>query len=622
MATPTLRHPLVNSSQARRWSTPSRARRALPWILASVALAWGGRAGLAQTVEPSPAVADHVARLSVIAAAFEAIAERAALGDWQGADAAYNVAVAALDAERPPVEAALGEPAAAAFGQVEALLADLDEGLRGEDTARVRSAVSGIAAALATLAPELAPAALPRDATAIVLAWRDALPGLMTFGQAGQWIDMRNAAIALRDGIAGDARPVEQALPEEARPLVGRARLFADRLFIAALDQSSGDADAAAGLFSESVDAILVALGALPPPTPRPAPEGATRFRMVEVRGAVGDVVSLPIVGERIPSLGLGSYALGIRWSPEALRLADLRWELGEGTLRRDDAAGTAELTLPQAPSGPEGTAVLAQLAFEILSDRAEAADFLPAEALGPIQEAMPEALEAIRLGNLPAAATTLARAHAGLMQGRGRPGSLYESLAAHGLAEPLAESLLNAVDLATQAVETDRIVVAVDQAEGALADTLEAYQAAAAPAGRLPIGLELRSATDTLGAPIETLPSIPGAILVTGGAAGDRSPTPPLGAATTAPAAPIASSPAGGPTATPRPSPAAPSAQSGPSGFPPAALIGLALAFAAGLALIGWQSYAERQASASPDDAAAEGGDGPEGGDGRRDGG
>lgn len=618
MATPTLRHPQVKSVQAPRWSAPARARRALPLIVALVGLVLGGRVGLAQTVEPSPAVADHLARLSVIAAAFEAVAERAALGDWQGADAAYNVAVSALDAERPPVEAALGQPAGAAFAEAEALLADLDEGLRGEDTARVRSAVSGIVAALATLAPELAPAAAPRDATAIVIAWRDALPGLMTFGQAGQWIDMRNAAIALRDGIAEDARPVEQALPPEARPLVGRARLFADRLFIAALDQSSGDADAAAALFSESVDAMLVALGALPPPTPRAAPEGATRFRMVEVRGAVGDVVSLPIVGERIPGLGLGSYALGIRWSPEALRLADLRWELGEGTLRRDDAAGTAELSLPQAPSGPEGTAVLAQLAFEILSDRAEAADFLPAEELGPIQRAMPEALEAIRLGNLPAAATTLARAHAGLMQGRGRPGSLYESLAAHGLAEPLAERLLDAVDLATQAVETDRIVVAVDEAEGALAQTLEAYQAAAAPPGRLPIGLDLRSATDTLGAPIETLPSIPGAIIVTGRAAADRSPTAPLGAATTATVSPIVPSPASSPAATPRSSPASPS---GPSGFPPAALIGLALAFAAGLALIGWQYYAERQDSARPDDAVAEGDGGPESGDAPREG-
>lgn len=611
-----------------RWKAVGAARCvALGVVVTSVVVA--GALALPAAAAPAAQPGDDTAiRVQAMAAAFGVIADRAGEGAWQQADQAYNDAVTMLDTQRPPVEGALGAPATAAFGRVEALLPTLEAALSAEDTIAVRTVIGELQAALGALAPGVASAAVPQDATGVVLAWRAAVEQIEAHGAAGRWIDMRNAAIALNDEMPRQFPIVARAGGEAVQPALDRARIFGMRIFAASLDQSPADSATAIAFYRDALDDLLVALGALPGPTAVPARTGETRFRIFQVNGRVGDVVKVPVIGEAIPKIGLGAYSLRAVWSPAALRLVDVAWEEGRGIMQRDDAAGRVDLSLPQAPTGPTGptgNAVLAQLSFEVTGKPVAPGDYLPSGEIQAIETAIEGAMDKIRLGSVPQAATDLTRAYADYVGGRDRPGSLYASLAAHDLAEPLADRLLLAVDLTSQAAATDRIVVTLSDLRTLLGSTVNAYFERLAGEADIPIALEVLGASDTLGSPLATGDPVPGGIVLpealgtasggtagagatsgaTGAAARTRSasagdPTVPASIATAAGQATVPSGvitgtfPAGNGTAATEAgggSGGASGAASSSGGFPLPLVVALVLAFAVGAAAMAWSA-------------------------------
>jgi len=490
-------------------------RRAAAVVVALSVAAVPGAVTAAPSAQGTPESGDPQVRLQAISNAFGAVADRAAEGSWQRADAAYNEAVGALDEGRPLLEAALGPAAGEALGRAEARLGDLDLALVAEDAAEVRAVVSVIQAALAGLAPGIAVTAVPEEASRIVIAWRDALGPIAARGEAGQWIEMRNAAIALQEAIAAQSPQVARAAGPGGEPALRQARVFASRLFAASLDQSRSDAAVAAELYREAMDRLLVALGALPPPSPSPAPNTRTRFRAFQAEGRVGDAIIVPIIAEAIPPLGLGSYEIRLQWSPAALRWVEVTWGAGVGTVRRDDALGYADLTLPQAPSGPSGNPVLAQVRFQITGSTVDGRAYLPHDELAAIEQAARGGLDNVRRGNTPRAAADLARAYTQFARGRDRPGSLYLALARHGLAEPLADGLLGVLDLTSEPAETDEIVLALSDLGTRLEATLAAYLDQITLDVDIPITLEVLGATDTLGTPLRLLDPVPGGVVL-----------------------------------------------------------------------------------------------------------
>jgi hypothetical protein len=609
-----------------RWKAAGTGLCVVASVVAAIALEVPGIGPLsavaAPAAQPAPPGDDTIIRVQAMAAAFGAIADRASEGAWQQADQAYNDAVAMLDAQRPPVEGALGEPATAAFGRVEALLPSLEAALSAEDTVAVRTVVGELQSVLGTLAPGVASAAVPQDATEVVLAWRAAVEEIEAHGAAGRWIDMRNAAIVLNDEMPGQFPIVARAGGAAAQPALDRARIFGMRIFAASLDQSPADSEMAIAFFRTALDDLLVAVGAMPAPTPVAGQTGETRFRIFQVNGRVGDVVVVPVIGEAIPKIGLGAYSLRAAWSPAALRLVDVAWEEGRGILRRDDAAGRVDFSLPQAPTGPTGDAVLAQLRFEVTGKPVAAADYLPSGEVQAIEAAIDGAMDKIRLGSVPQAATDLTRAYADFVGGRDHPGSLVASLAAHDLAAPLADRLLLAVDLTSQAAETDRIVVALGDLKTLLGTTADAYFERLAGEADIPIALEVLSASDTLGSPLATGDPVPGGIVLpeplgsaagsavgtpgsTGGAAaGARpasagNPTVPASIATAAGQASVPSGvitgtvPAGNGTAVTEGGGGSggTTGTASTGGFPLPLVVALALAFAIGVAAMAWSA-------------------------------
>ncbi len=556
------------------------------------------------------------AEVQAIAAAFGAIADRASAGEWQAADQAFNDAIGALDAKRPGVEAALGAPAGTAFGQVEALLPELDAALSAEDTARVRTVVAGVRSALGALAPDVAVTAVPRDATGIVLAWRATLDEIEALGAAGRWIEMRNATIAWREEIDERSPVVAEAGGAAAQPALDRVRIFAMRAFAASLDQSPADSALAIGFLRTALGDLLVSLGALPAATPTPAQVAETRFRAFQVQGKAGEVVTVPVIGEGIPRIGLGAYDLRAAWSPAALRLIDVTWDEEQaGVLRRDDAAGRVDMGLPQAPTGPTGNAVLAQMRFEVTGRAAHPRDYLPPGEMEAIDTALDTALDKVRLGSVPQAATDLTRAYAEYVGGRERPGSLYASLARQGLAAPLADRLLLAVDLTSQPAETDRIVVTLGELKALLGSTADAYFEHLAGESDIPIALDVLKATDTLGSPLATGDAVAGGIVLADGgpsasapaAGGPESPTVPTVPPAIATAAGRATLPsmvvtgtipsAAGTTGDPGGPMGGESGETGTGGdsatggFPMPLVIALGLAFVLGVGAMAWSA-------------------------------
>lgn len=488
----------------------------------ALALLWANASApgrVAAQVPESGPDADSTLLIQTAAASFDPIGDRAAAGAWQDADEAFNVALDALDLVRARAFAGSGQEALA---EVDRRVAELDVALRAEDPTRVRAAVAAIKSALAPLAPGLGLTAASGDAVATALAWRDALSALLALGDGGQWIPMRNAALDLHADILARRAPVSLAAGPNGADAVERLRIFSMRLFAASLDQSSSETATSAELFRVAMDDLLVALDIEPAPTSAATAEGGTRFRAFLVEGRPGEVVSMPLVAEGIPPSGLGGFELELRWSPTALRLVDVTWESGQGSFSRDDSAGRATLRYPQAPTGPSGRAVLAQLQFDVRAAEVGARDYLPADEIEVFESRIDEARDAIRLADVATSARRLTDAYAVFVGGRDLPGSLYGGLAPLGLAEPLAGQLLELVDLASQPAISSEAVIPIDllvqllsELDAGLSRALDRFAEAIAPAGTIPVLLELRSATDTRGAPLPAGESLSGRVIL-----------------------------------------------------------------------------------------------------------
>ncbi len=487
----------------------------LVWILACCLVAPSVRA---QT-DPAAAAAEQ---LGQVGAAFDAVGDRAAAGAWQEADGAYNFALDALDAARPALEAAAGQSAVDAYLRIDGILVDLDVALRAEDPTRVRAAIAGIKSELAPLVPGSGLSPASGDAADTVLAWRDALVAMLALGDSGEWIPMRNATLDLHADILARRDAVAAAAGPEGEAAVERLRIFTMRLFAASLDQSPEDARQAARFYREAIDGLLAALGvqAASPSAPAPEPSGGLRFRAFQVQAPAGQVFSMPLVAEEIPEIGLGGFELVLHWSPTALRLVDVVWETGQGSFSRDDAAGRAELRFPQAPTGPSGRAVLAQLQFDLRSADFDPRDYMPEAEIGQLESALDQARDDIRRAAVPSAASRLTDAYARLLEGRDRSGSLYTLLESMGMAEVLAADLLELIDLASQPsisseteVPVDLLIQLLGNVERELAAGLQRQDEQLSPSGGIPVTLELISVTDTTGQVIAAQTS-PGLVL------------------------------------------------------------------------------------------------------------
>jgi hypothetical protein len=477
---------------------------------------------MAQEVSEATAEPPTARGLAIaMASAFDQVGDRAAAGAWQEADAAYNQALDAIDAGRSTLEAELGPTAIEAFARVDFLLSDLDVALRAEDPTRVRAAVAEIKGELASLAPGLG-GSTAGDAVAIVVAWRDALVGMMALRDAGQWTAMRNAALDVHAEILARGPAVALATGPAGAAQVERLRIFNTRLFAASLEQSPEAAEVAAGYYRRAIDALLTALDVLPAATPTPTAGQGMRFRAFQVEGTLASLVNMPLVVEDAPSIGLGSFEVLARWSPSALRLTDIQWEIGQGSYRLDEAGGRAELRFPTAPTGPSGDIVIAQLRFEVLKAGFDPREFLPASDIEALESALAAAVEDFRVSNIPRAAARLMEAYDALESGRGQAESLYSTLDAAGLASALSDGLLELVDLSSlpsisseAEVPIDLLVQLVAEVQANLDRSVAAYASTLASEGSLPVLIDAISATDTTGASIGLAPSIPGQIIL-----------------------------------------------------------------------------------------------------------
>jgi hypothetical protein len=563
-----------------------------------VALVSGAQAAAAQGALPPAGPGGAVAvadRVRAISSAFQAVADRAGEDAWQSADNAYNAALDALDAHRPILEAAQGDPARAAFAGIDPLLADLDVALTIEDAIQTRAVVGYILAQLDRLAPDLSLPAPPVAATDTVLRWRSDLERMLALGEAGQWRDMRNTAISVIDDVQRRGPAVIAAAGPPAAAEVARVRVMAMRLRAAAQAESESDAEMAARLYRAAVEHLLVGLGVLPTPAPASSPATQFHFRGYEVISQPSQLVTVPIVAEDIPQIGLGSYRLRAQWSPSALRLVEVGWELGQGSFARDDAAGTVELALPQAPTGPAGDEVVARLLFEVLGGPVEAGDYLPRPEVQALRAAISETREDVRRGDLPTAAAALTRAYASYVGGQGQAGSLYDRLDRVGQATPLADRLLQLVDLTSQPAPTDVIAVALADLDQEMVRAETVYLDAIRRGEQVvPVTLEVLEATDTTGAALAAREAIPGRIRLEGaaGTANVEATAPATPPARLSPPAPTraahSSVTAGAPSAPPTGAATA-TAGHGTGGFPVALVVSLAVACAVGGVAILW---------------------------------
>lgn|GEM_PF-5945495 len=457
-----------------------------------------------QSAEAARAVAD----------AFRAMVSEADSGDWQGADAAFNAALDAVDLHRGPLESALGEPAVRTFQFIDQRIPEIVAALDAEDGPALRVAVRLIERELALMTGGAAERPESEgEAGQVLLQWRAAHDAILALAEAGLWRDMRNASTDLSKDIARRGPLVVKAADTDVQGTVDLARVFAMRLRAAALDQSIVDARTAGAVFEDALNTLSMAVGLSPTPTAA-APAGSKlRFRGFEVAGEPGEVISMPIAAEGIPQIGMGGMELAAHWSPRSLRLVDAAWEAGEGAISLDDAAGVVVLSMPQAPTGPSGDAIVVQLRFEVLDDVVSGRDYLPASEIEQIETAITDAKRFVRQGDSPRAAAVLSDAFVGYLRGKDTPGSLYALLDSQDLAEPLASSLLVALDAASRPAETDVIVVALDDARRRAEATWSDYLRGLAGDSAIPVVLEARSVTDTTGAPLPVAELVPGQV-------------------------------------------------------------------------------------------------------------
>jgi hypothetical protein len=570
------------------------------WVMLPAAVLWLALA--TQVAAQSPGE-----RVQAVAGALSAIGDRAAAGQWPQADDAYNAALDVMDIHQPALEAELGDPARTVFARIAGLLEDLDVALRAEDPARTRAVIGYMQAELNRLAPGLADGAVARAPTDTVLAWRQAGDGIQRLLAAGQFRDMRNASMDLVAAIERGGPAVANVSGPEGARWVNHARIQAMRLRDAALDSSASDGAAAGRLYGEAIAGLLITLGVLPAPTPTRPSDSLVRLHSLSLDSRVGDSVVLPVVLEGLPQVGLGSYRLRARWSPQALKLTNVAWGAAEGNVVRDDAAGVVELSLPPAPTGPRDSAILASLAFDVAASQPDASDYVPAVELAALEDAASAAATAVRLGDVPEAARRLARAYAGFVAGREQAGSLYRVLDGVGQAQPLADGWLSAVDLASQPAPTDVLAAAIADLPAKLDAALAERLKQLAPEGGIPLAFEVLSVTDTTGRTVPVPRVEPGLVRTTGAATSTPDPGEPTvppevaagNAGTPIPAnvrsggaIPTESELAAAPAATPATGSLPPqdSSRPAPSVSPTVALVGLLLLAAAiGLVAVWW---------------------------------
>ncbi len=462
----------------------------------ALALAWL-QVGFAQ----SPA--DEVAsRTAAIGQALQGVAEAAAAGAWQQADAAYNEVLEALDVHRPALEAALGPTAADAFAAIDAFLVDLDTALAAEDEIRVRAIVGFCQARLGRLEPGATGGGLPEEATTTALRWRSAVDVVVALAKAGAWRDARNAAIDLHADVRRRGAVVARAAGALGEADVAETRVFALRLRDAALDQSLTAVKAAAEVAQGAIERLLAQLGVTPTATPEVTARGDTTFRVFAVLDPSGERASALVLAQGVPRPGLGACRLRVRWSAQALRLAKVQWLAGEGGLRRDDQSGEAELSLPAAPTGPSGEVAIARLDFDVIGSTVDPRAYLPREELAHIEGALAEANVAVRRGDLPDAARLVTEAYVLLVHGRGRTDSLYGRLAEVGWAGPWAQKLLGVLEALSEPLATDVIVAGLAASRRELGEALAAVLMRLDPTG-IPITVEVVEAFDTAGMPL-----------------------------------------------------------------------------------------------------------------------
>lgn len=478
-------------------------------------------------------------RVEALVGAFEQVSARSDAASWQAADAAFNDAVALLDALRAGLVADVGEPALAASSGVDSLLPELVAALDAEDSAAVRAVVALIRSQLRPLAPSgVAPGASPL-ATRLLLDWRSDLAAALASGLAGRWNDMRDAAGDLSGRMERSGPTVLSATGAAGTPEIQRAVVFTMRVRAAALDRSIGDASAAAAIAEEALAALL--RGASGPTAAAIAttnsPSGI-QFRALAGEASPGSVAVVAILADGIPDVGLGAFTLRVRWSSQALTLRDVAWDVGQGSIDRGGGAGTVVLEWPPAPTGPRGSTSVARLTFDVLGESVNPRDYLPATELDALETALAGASERFMSADVAEAGALVMAAYLDFAAGKKVDGSLWEALAGRGLGAPLEGGLLNLLEALSRPAEPDVILERLELVSALLSATVDSYAAPLYMPGQVPVVIEALAAFDTRGQAVPLRDAPPASVLVTGSGlppASAGSPTPIVAAAPTA---------------------------------------------------------------------------------------
>lgn len=461
-----------------------------------------------------------------IAAAFRALADVAAAASddagWQQADDAYNdVVLAAIDLHRPALLQA-GDAAQAPLATVDAALFQIGLALDAQDAGRIRAEAERVATALDALAPGLAGGAPALEAA--LTSWRDlaaAYQRLADRQRGGEdvWRDLRNAAIALIDDVEARTPTVRAAVPGQALSL-DLIRVLAFRMRMAALEQSAEGAATALRLFDRALGDLRTAVStAGVPPIEAPA---ILSFEGQPVVGQIGQSVALPIVTHGVADVGgLGGFVLDVRWSPRALRMDDVRWNLGgaASATANDVAAGHYVLELPPAPVGPEGDAQVVELVMTVLGVTPDAADYVPSDTLEALIQALDDAALRTRSGEVAVASAHLFVAYATFADGQGTQGSLYARLDEVDQAAVVDAAWLTLLDRSSrpEPAGADAVIEAIGAARAALLTAVDAYMASLSTDGGIPVTIDVISATDLAGRPLSTRASVAARVLTTG---------------------------------------------------------------------------------------------------------
>ncbi len=496
-------------------------------VLASVLVFSGAYRASAQEGQPedqgegpTPTVDSGVqiaTRLDAILSSMYSIVSYADAGAWQEADESFNGLLDALDVHREPLKAAVPDSAPAVFAEIDALLIDLDGALSAEDLIRIRAINGLVESGLSRLAPIVRSSASGSPAADVALEWRETASRIYGLADASLWRDMRNVAIELIEDVDQRSGIVRAALGVERELDLERISVFALRLRAAALDQSDAEAARAATHFDRALDQLMQGLGLIATPTPRPADQSLARFRGFEVEGALGETVVVPIKAEGVPRIGLGAFAIRALWSPSALALVEVRPGEGSHGLRNEASEGRVDLSLPQAPLGPGGDAIVASLVFEVIGDAIEPRDYLPRDVIDSVQAAVSESVSLVKLGDLPKAASEVSRAHDAFVGGRDVPGSAYQLFAAEGGSESIERRFLAALMLLSMPdpAPSDEVVVALALIQSEFSQAIQRHLERISKEGAIPILIDTVEAKDASGLSMKMRDGVAGQISI-----------------------------------------------------------------------------------------------------------